>query len=118
MTFVSRHRVISYAAVNVRGTSEVARSINSTAKHARMICGNSSEQTEMIDLMEQRRPGVELVGQAPDSARELLRIRERAAGRWALDHDEPMTQEQIALLASIELKTVRNAISSKRDDQQ
>jgi hypothetical protein len=57
---------------------------------------------------------MELVGQAPDSARGLLRIRELAAGRWALDHNHPLTPEQIALLASIDLKTVGNAISSKR----
>jgi hypothetical protein len=55
----------------------------------------------------------ELLARAPSAGGGLESIRSLASGRWAIDHGGSVTPAQIARLADVDLKTVRNAISAK-----
>jgi hypothetical protein len=55
----------------------------------------------------------EILANAFNAGSALDSIRSLASGRWALDHGGSLTPVQIARLANIDLKTVRNAVSAK-----
>jgi hypothetical protein len=62
--------------------------------------------------------GVAMLGDDPDPILDtLLAITEAAYARWSLSEGGTLTLDEIALLAGVGIKTVRNAISSKGHDR-
>jgi hypothetical protein len=98
--------VAAYTALYAYGDSGVihAESDEDTIEAGKQRIKDAMAEADMI---------AEILANASSAGSALDSIRALASGRWALDHGGSLTPQQIARLAEVDLKTVRNAISAK-----